>query len=97
MEMARVVRPGGRVVVLEITTPQRQPLRSFFELWFDRAVPALGRIAGDAKAYEYLPNSVRRFPGPEELAAVLARCGVTDIRYVITGGGIIALHVGVVL
>ena len=97
MEMARVVRPGGRVVVLEITTPQRQPLRSFFELWFDRAVPALGRIAGDAKAYEYLPNSVRRFPGPEELAGVMARCGVTDIRYVITGGGIIALHVGVVL
>jgi demethylmenaquinone methyltransferase/2-methoxy-6-polyprenyl-1,4-benzoquinol methylase len=96
-EMARVVRPGGRVVVLEITTPRRQPLRSFFELWFDRAVPALGRIAGDAQAYEYLPSSVRRFPGPQELAALMSRCGVTDIRYLITGGGIIALHVGVVL
>ena len=95
-EMARVVRPGGRVVVLEITTPRRQPLRSFFELWFERAVPALGRIAGDAQAYEYLPSSVRRFPGPEELAGVMSRCGLTDIRYLITGGGIIALHVGVV-
>jgi demethylmenaquinone methyltransferase/2-methoxy-6-polyprenyl-1,4-benzoquinol methylase len=95
-EMARVVRPGGRVVVLEITTPRRRPLSTFFELWFDRAVPALGRIAGDPQAYEYLPSSVRRFPGPEELAATMSRSGVTEIRYVITGGGIIALHVGVV-
>jgi demethylmenaquinone methyltransferase / 2-methoxy-6-polyprenyl-1,4-benzoquinol methylase len=95
-EMARVVRPGGRVVVLEITTPSRRPLSTFFELWFDRAVPALGRIAGDPQAYEYLPSSVRRFPGPEELAGVMSRSGLGDIRYVITGGGIIALHVGVV-
>jgi demethylmenaquinone methyltransferase / 2-methoxy-6-polyprenyl-1,4-benzoquinol methylase len=95
-EMARVVRPGGRVVVLEITTPSRRPLSTFFELWFDRAVPALGRIAGDAQAYQYLPSSVRRFPGPEELASVMFGAGLTDIRYVITGGGIIAVHVGVV-
>jgi demethylmenaquinone methyltransferase / 2-methoxy-6-polyprenyl-1,4-benzoquinol methylase len=95
-EMARVVRPGGRVVVLEITTPSRRPLSTFFELWFERAVPALGRIAGDAQAYEYLPSSVRRFPGPEALAGVMAGSGLTDIRYIVTGGGIIALHVGVV-
>jgi len=95
-EMARVVSPGGRVVVLEITTPSRRPLSTFFELWFDRAVPALGRIAGDAQAYEYLPSSVRRFPGPEELASVMCGVGLVDIRYIITGGGIIALHVGVV-
>jgi demethylmenaquinone methyltransferase / 2-methoxy-6-polyprenyl-1,4-benzoquinol methylase len=93
-EMARVVRPGGRVVVLEITTPQRRPLSTFFELWFDRAVPALGRIAGDAQAYSYLPSSVRRFPGPVELAAAMARCGLIGIRYILTAGGIIALHVG---
>ncbi len=93
-EMSRVVRPGGRVVVLEITTPQRPPLSTFFELWFDRAVPALGRIAGDAQAYSYLPSSVRRFPGPLELAAVMAGCGLVGIRYTITAGGIIALHVG---
>ena len=93
-EMARVVRPGGRVVVLEITTPRRPPLSTFFELWFDRAVPALGRLAGDSQAYSYLPSSVRRFPGPEELAAVMWRCGLRRIRYLITAGGIIALHAG---
>jgi demethylmenaquinone methyltransferase/2-methoxy-6-polyprenyl-1,4-benzoquinol methylase len=94
-EMSRVVRPGGRVVVLEITTPQRPPLSVFFRLWFDRIVPSLGRFAGDPDAYSYLPNSVRRFPGPEALAATLSRCGLEDVRYVLTAGGIIALHVGV--
>src|SRR5947199_5410074 len=79
-EMARVVRPGGRVVILEITTPERPPLSLFFELWFDRIVPALGRIAGDAQAYSYLPNSVRRFPGPRELAETMARCGLERTR-----------------
>ena len=93
-EMARVVRPGGRVVVLEITTPRRPPLSTFFELWFDHAIPALGRVI-DSQAYSYLPSSVRRFPGPEELAAVMARCGLGQIRYVLTAGGIIAVHVGV--
>ena len=95
-EMARVVRPGGRVVVLEITTPQRPPLSLFFELWFDRVVPALGRLAGDPQAYSYLPSSVRRFPGPRELAEAMSRCGLERIRYVLTAGGIIALHQGVV-
>ena len=60
--MGRVVRPGGRVVVLEITTPQRPPLSWFYALWFDRIVPVLGAVAGDADAYSYLPDSVRRFP-----------------------------------
>jgi demethylmenaquinone methyltransferase / 2-methoxy-6-polyprenyl-1,4-benzoquinol methylase len=93
-EMARVVRPGGRVVVLEITTPRKPPLSTFFELWFDRLVPALGRVAGDSEAYRYLPNSVKRFPGPDELAAVMWSCGLRSIRYVLTAGGIIALHSG---
>jgi demethylmenaquinone methyltransferase/2-methoxy-6-polyprenyl-1,4-benzoquinol methylase len=95
-EMARVVKPGSRVVVLEITTPNRPPLSYFFDLWFDRAVPALGRVVGDAAAYSYLPTSVRRFPGPEALAALMSSCGLTDIRYLLTAGGIIAVHVGVV-
>jgi demethylmenaquinone methyltransferase/2-methoxy-6-polyprenyl-1,4-benzoquinol methylase len=89
-EMTRVVRPGGRVVVLEITTPTRPPLSTFFRLWFDRVVPMIGRD----EAYTYLPNSVKRFPGPEALAAVMAGAGLTDIRWILTAGGIIALHVG---
>ncbi len=93
-EMTRVVRPGGRVVVLEITTPTKPPFSTFLELWFDGIVPALGKVAGDPDAYSYLPNSVRRFPGPEALAAVLYGAGLRRIRYVLTAGGIIALHVG---
>jgi demethylmenaquinone methyltransferase / 2-methoxy-6-polyprenyl-1,4-benzoquinol methylase len=92
-EMARVVRPGGRVVVLEITTPTRPPLSTFYRLWFDRVVPLIGRLAGDPDAYSYLPSSVKRFPAPHELAARMDRCGL-DVRYVLTAGGIIALHVG---
>src|SRR3954454_1182497 len=93
-EMARVTKPGGRVVVLEITTPQRPPLSWFFRVWFDRLVPALGRVAGDPDAYSYLPSSVRRFPGPSGLAAKLVEAGLTDVRWILTVGGIIALHVG---
>jgi demethylmenaquinone methyltransferase / 2-methoxy-6-polyprenyl-1,4-benzoquinol methylase len=95
-EMARVVRPGGRVVVLEITTPRRPPLSTFFSLWFDRIVPVVGRVVGDPDAYSYLPDSVKRFPGPEELAATMERAGMTRIRWILTAGGIIALHSGTV-
>jgi demethylmenaquinone methyltransferase / 2-methoxy-6-polyprenyl-1,4-benzoquinol methylase len=112
-EMARVVRPGGRVVVLEITTPTRPPLSLFYRLWFDRLVPALGFLAGAivglsarlrgrpprspiADAYTYLPNSVKRFPGPAALAAEMQRAGLSDIRYLLIAGGIVAIHVGTV-
>jgi demethylmenaquinone methyltransferase/2-methoxy-6-polyprenyl-1,4-benzoquinol methylase len=93
-EMARVVRPGGRVVVLEITTPQRPPLSTFFSLWFDRVVPLLGKLTSEPDAYTYLPSSVKRFPGPEALAGELAAAGLTDVRWILTAGGIIALHAG---
>jgi demethylmenaquinone methyltransferase/2-methoxy-6-polyprenyl-1,4-benzoquinol methylase len=93
-EMARVVRPGGRVVILEITTPQRPPLSTFFSLWFDRLVPLIGKVAGDPDAYDYLPNSVKRFPEPAGLAAAFERAGLEQIKWVLTAGGIIALHVG---
>jgi demethylmenaquinone methyltransferase / 2-methoxy-6-polyprenyl-1,4-benzoquinol methylase len=93
-EMARVARPGGRVVILEITTPERPPLSWFFRLWFDRAIPALGRLA-DSEAYTYLPSSVRRFPGAEELGARMAAAGLEDVRWMLTAGGIIAIHSGV--
>ena len=95
-DMARVVRPGGRVVVLEITTPQRPPLSSFFRIWFDRVVPLIGRVAGDPDAYSYLPNSVRRFPDARGLGAAMAAVGLVDVRWVVTAGGIIAIHSGTV-
>jgi demethylmenaquinone methyltransferase/2-methoxy-6-polyprenyl-1,4-benzoquinol methylase len=95
-EMARVVRPGGRVVVLEMTSPTRPPLSSFFALWFDRVVPLLGRLAGDSDAYSYLPNSVKRFPAPAILAAEMERAGIGEIGYLLTAGGIIAIHAGTV-
>ena len=91
-EMARVVRPGGRVVILEITTPVRPPLSWFFAVWFDRIVPLLGALAGDRDAYTYLPTSVRRFPPADELAALMDRAGLSEIRYLILSGGIIAIH-----
>jgi demethylmenaquinone methyltransferase/2-methoxy-6-polyprenyl-1,4-benzoquinol methylase len=94
-ELARVTRPGGRVVILEITTPQEPPLSWFFRFWFDRVVPALGRVAGDPDAYTYLPSSVRRFPGPQELGGRLVAAGLEDVRWVLTAGGIIAIHAGV--
>jgi demethylmenaquinone methyltransferase/2-methoxy-6-polyprenyl-1,4-benzoquinol methylase len=93
-EMARVVKPGGKVVILEITTPTKPPLSFFFRVWFDRVIPLVGKIAADSQAYSYLPSSVRRFPGPEGLAAVLAGAGLQSVRWILTAGGIIALHVG---
>lgn len=112
-ELARVVRPGGRVVVLEFTTPTKPPLSLFYRVWFDRAVPLLGRIAGAlatvlgsrrgsgarsiADAYRYLPDSVKRFPGPAELAGQLERAGLGGVRWIVTAGGIVTIHAGTVL
>ena len=93
-EMVRVVRPGGKVVVLEMTTPERPPLSFFFRVWFDRIVPNLGKVAGESDAYTYLPNSVKRFPGPRDLAALMSAVGLDEMKYVLTAGGIIALHHG---
>ena len=93
-EMVRVTRPGGRVVVLEITTPTRPPLSTFFRLWFDRLVPLIGRFAGDPEAYSYLPSSVRRFPDARTLAMRLSEAGLEEVSYLLTAGGIIAIHSG---
>jgi demethylmenaquinone methyltransferase/2-methoxy-6-polyprenyl-1,4-benzoquinol methylase len=92
VEMVRVLKPGGRAVILEITQPRRLPLSAFYSLWFDRIVPLLGAVAGNRDAYAYLPESVKRFPAPEGLAGVMARAGLQRIRYVVLAGGIIAIH-----
>lgn len=95
-EMTRVVRPGGRVVILEFTSPVKPPLSWFYGLWFDRIVPVLGRLSPDPAAYSYLPDSVRRFPAPAALAAEMQMAGLQQIRYLVTAGGIVTIHVGVV-
>lgn len=95
LEMSRVLRPGGRLVILEITQPHRPPLSTFYSLWFDRAVPLLGNLSGDPEAYTYLPESVRSFPAPRALAAKMAASGLEHIRCTVLAGGIIAIHSGV--
>jgi demethylmenaquinone methyltransferase / 2-methoxy-6-polyprenyl-1,4-benzoquinol methylase len=92
-ELRRVLRAGGRLGILEITKP-RGPLAPFYRLWFDRIVPLLGRVLPGGAAYSYLPASVRRFPGPEELADLLRSCGFEDVVFRRFAGGIVALHVG---
>lgn len=93
-ELRRVLRKGGRLGVLEITTPSGR-LAPFYRVWFDRVVPLLGKILPGGGAYTYLPASVRRFPAPDALADLLARSGFEDVRYRTFAGGIVALHVGV--
>jgi demethylmenaquinone methyltransferase/2-methoxy-6-polyprenyl-1,4-benzoquinol methylase len=92
-ELRRVLVPGGRVAVLEITQP-RGVLRPFYRLWFDGIVPALGRVLPGGDAYTYLPASVRRFPGPDALATLLEDAGFGSVAYRLLAGSIVALHTG---
>jgi demethylmenaquinone methyltransferase/2-methoxy-6-polyprenyl-1,4-benzoquinol methylase len=93
-ELARVLRSGGRLGCLEITRP-RGVLRPFFRFWFDGLVPLAGKLLPGGAAYSYLPASVRRFPGPEDLADAMGRAGFGDVRWRLLGGGIVALHAAV--
>jgi demethylmenaquinone methyltransferase / 2-methoxy-6-polyprenyl-1,4-benzoquinol methylase len=93
-EMSRVLRSGGRLVILEITQPTRPPLSTFYSLWFDRIVPLLGRLTSEPEAYSYLPESVRSFPSPPGLAEKMDAAGLREIRWTVLAGGIIAIHRG---
>jgi demethylmenaquinone methyltransferase/2-methoxy-6-polyprenyl-1,4-benzoquinol methylase len=95
-EMRRVCRPGGKVVCLEITQPRIPVFKQFYDLWFDKAVPWVGKFAaGNKAAYSYLPASVKRFPPPEQLRDMMEEAGLRNVRCEILAGGIIALHHGI--
>jgi demethylmenaquinone methyltransferase / 2-methoxy-6-polyprenyl-1,4-benzoquinol methylase len=93
-ELRRVLRPGGRLVILEFTTPRRPPFSTFYSLWFDRIVPVLGRLTPNPEAYSYLAESVHGFPDPPTLAAKMEAAGLEQIRWLLMAGGILTIHSG---
>ena len=94
-EMARVLRPGGVAVCLEIARPESRAFAAFYGLWFDKIVPWIGaRISGDASAYSYLPESVKEFVAPDELCDIMERNGLQDVTWRRLAGGIITIHRG---
>jgi demethylmenaquinone methyltransferase/2-methoxy-6-polyprenyl-1,4-benzoquinol methylase len=94
-ELARSVRPGGRVVCLEIARP-RSRLARVLQFWFDRIVPIVGRLVGQGGAYRYLVRSVRDYPRPQRIAEIMREAGLEDVRWFGMSGGIVTLHSGTV-
>jgi demethylmenaquinone methyltransferase / 2-methoxy-6-polyprenyl-1,4-benzoquinol methylase len=93
-ELRRVLVRGGRLGVLEIVRP-RGLLRFFYRVWFDRLIPLAGNRLSGGAAFTYLPASVRRFPGPDELVEPIRRAGFEGVRYRLFAGGIVSLHTAV--
>jgi demethylmenaquinone methyltransferase/2-methoxy-6-polyprenyl-1,4-benzoquinol methylase len=93
-EMARVTRPGGRVLVLEIARPVAPLPRLLHAIWFRRAVPFIGRLVGHGAAYRYLPASLDAYPDPPGVARLMDRAGLVSVRWRWLRGGMTTLHVG---
>ena len=94
-ELARVVKPGGRVVVLELSTPPGPILGRLYRFYFTGVLPLVGKfVSGDGGAYRYLPETVLAWPRPEEFAREMSQAGLVDVEYRLLSRGICALHVG---
>jgi demethylmenaquinone methyltransferase/2-methoxy-6-polyprenyl-1,4-benzoquinol methylase len=94
-ELARSVRPGGRVVCLEIARPKSRIAR-ILQFWFDKIVPIVGRVAGQGGAYGYLVRSVKGYPGPDRIAEIMREAGLRDVTWIGMSGGIVTIHTGTV-
>lgn len=95
LEMKRVVRPGGRVLVLEFSQPVWRPFRQLYLFYFKHVLPFIGRLVqGDADTYQYLPDTVLKFPDQETLASTMRELGFKNVQYYNLTGGISCLHVG---
>ena len=94
-ELTRVITAGGKLVILEFTTPQWQPFRSLYLFYFKRVLPNVGRlISRHGSAYSYLPASVLEFPAPTQLAEMMRNAGLRDVKWETRTGGIVAIHSG---
>ena len=94
-EMARVLRPGGVAAILEFSQPSRRLVRALYGFYSRWVLPMIGgAVSGSREAYAYLPESVRRFPGAEELAGDMERAGFQNVRFERMTAGIVALHLG---
>lgn len=95
-EMLRVLKPGGKAVILELSTPQNPVLNFLYRLYFLHILPAIGGlVSGDKGAYRYLPASVIRFPGPAEFMRLMSECGYTDVRHMAFTCGICRMYTGI--
>ena len=94
-EAARVLKPGARLVILEMTLPPNPRLRRVYQLYFRRVLPWIGRaVSKHTTAYTWLPESTQAFPGPGELARRMERQGFAEVKYELFLGGVTALHIG---